>query len=99
MNELRISWIKIKSIFHLYRLRKELLKIKLSRHAKRRAKLYKIPESIILSVLHDEFLLPGKNEIVKNVKDLQFPLKIVYLMEEDELTVITNYPVKKERKS
>lgn len=43
-------------------------------------------------------LVEGKNEIVCQLKGLQFPIKIVYLMENEKIVIITNYPLKKERK-
>jgi len=41
--------------------------IKLSRHARRRAKLYKISEDIIHEILSDIDLSEGEHEIIKNV--------------------------------
>jgi hypothetical protein len=73
-------------------------KIKLSRHAKRRAKLYRIPEEIILSILRTVPQVPGKNEVIKKLDDFKYPIKIVYFIEEDNLFVILNYPLKKEKK-
>ena len=75
------------------------MKIRLSRHAKRRAKLYKIPEEVISDVLKTAPNTPGKNEITKKLNNFQFPLKIIYFIEKDELIVITNYPLKKEKKT
>ena len=47
------------------------MKINFSRHAKRRAKLYDISESIILKVLEDKKLSHQETtEIVENGKDL-----------------------------
>lgn len=74
------------------------MKVKFSRHAKRRAKLYKIPESTIIDILTNIELSPGKNEIIKDVAGWKYPLKIVVFVENDTTTVITNYPLKKERK-
>ena len=73
------------------------MKIKFSRHAKRRAKLYKIPESTIFGILENMELSHGKHEIIKNVGGFKFPLKIVVAVESDIITVITNYPLKKGR--
>jgi hypothetical protein len=70
-----------------------------SRHARRRARLYRIPESTVLSILKDIELSQGEHEIVKEVKGLKYPLKIVVRIENDILTVITNYPLKKGRKN
>jgi hypothetical protein len=71
------------------------VRIEFSRHAKRRAKLYKILESTITNVLKDSGLSQGKHEIIKDVKGLEYPLKIVVDVESDIITVITNYPLKK----
>ncbi len=69
-----------------------------SRHAKRRAKLYEISESTITAILARMNLHQGEHEIIKNVSGFKYPLKIVVSVEKDTITVITNYPVKKERK-
>jgi len=44
------------------------VEIKISRHAKRRAKLYDIPESLIQSVLKGKELNQGKQEIIEDPK-------------------------------
>lgn len=74
------------------------MKIKFSRHAKRRARLYKISESTILKILLEKGLPPGIHKIIENVEGFKYPLKIVVAVENETLTVITNYPVKKGRK-
>ncbi|HLE18016.1 MAG TPA: hypothetical protein VI728_07000 [Syntrophales bacterium] len=74
------------------------MKIKFSRHAKRRAKLYGIPESIITNILMDMNLQQVEHEIIKDVAGFKYPLKIVVSVEGDIATVITNYPLKKGRK-
>jgi hypothetical protein len=74
------------------------LNIKISRHAKRRAKLYHINESDILIAINETELKSGKHTIIKRVKNLQFPIKIVYFLHDDDLIVITNYPLKREKK-
>ena len=73
------------------------MKIRLSRHAKRRAKLYKIPESTIEKILADVDLNDGEHEVIKSVSGFRYPLKIVVAVEGDTMTVITNYPLKKGR--
>jgi hypothetical protein len=40
----------------------------------------------------------GEHEIIKDVPGFKYPLKIVVSVEEDLITVITNYPLKKGRK-
>ncbi len=72
--------------------------IKFSRHAKRRAKLYKIPENVIRKILEATDLDEGEYELVKDISGFKFPIKIVVVVEEDVATVGTNYPLKKGRK-
>jgi len=74
------------------------LKIKFSRHAKRRAQLYKIPEGIVRKILEGKELIQGNQEIIENVEGFKYPLKIVVSTEGDIITVVTNYPLKKGRK-
>jgi hypothetical protein len=74
------------------------MRIKISNHAKRRAKLYGIPESTIVDVLATLNLSQGRQEILKNISGSPYPLKIVVSVEGDKATVITNYPLKKGRK-
>jgi hypothetical protein len=72
--------------------------IKFSRHAKRRAKLYGISETTITDILRNVHLHRGEHEILKHVSGFKYPLKIVASVEEDLITVVTNYPLKKGRK-
>ncbi|MBO8131533.1 MAG: DUF4258 domain-containing protein [Candidatus Marinimicrobia bacterium] len=74
------------------------MKIKFSRHAKRRGKLYKISERTIKEILEKKKLIQGNQEIVEYVRGFKYPLKIVVSVEDDIVTVITSYPVKKGRK-
>ena len=74
------------------------MKIKFSRHAKRRADLYKIPEAAIIKVLGEREIPPGTHEIIEKVESFKYPLKIVINVEDDIITVITNHPLKKGRK-
>ena len=74
------------------------MKIKFSRHAKRRARLYGISESIITSILTMGNLDQGEQEIVKDIEGFDYPLKIVVSVEKDLATIITAYPLKKGRK-
>lgn len=53
------------------------MEIKFSRHAKRRAKLYRIPESTILKILEGKDFTEGSQEIIENVEGFKYPLKIV----------------------
>jgi hypothetical protein len=72
--------------------------IKFSRHAKRRAKLYNIPETTIEEILKDLDFQDGEHEIIKGVQGFEYPIKIVVSIEGDIQTVITSYPLKKGRR-
>lgn len=74
------------------------MKIKFSRHSKRRAKLYKIPESAIRHVLSQLELPQGEHEITKAFPGFDLPIKMIVSVENEIITVITNYPLKKGRK-
>ncbi len=71
--------------------------VKFSRHAKRRAKLYTIPESTVEKILADSDLSDGDHEVIRNVPGFKYPIKIVVSVESNAMTVITNYPLKKGR--
>lgn len=73
------------------------MEIKYSRHAKRRAKLYRIPEATIVKALAGMNLHQGEHEVIRNVPGFRYPLKIVVSVEGNTITVITNYPLKKGR--
>ncbi len=73
--------------------------IKFSRHAKRRGKLYKIPEVTIKEILQDLSLEDGEHEIIKDLSEFKFPIKVVAVVKEGIVTIITNYPLKKGRKN
>jgi hypothetical protein len=66
-----------------------------SRHAKRRAALYKISESVITDILAAVHFMPGEHLIIKELDGFDYPLKIVISVENDDVTVITTYPFKK----
>jgi sulfur carrier protein ThiS len=72
--------------------------IKISRHGKRRAKLYNIPESTMEEILKDLDLQDGEHEAIKDVQGFKYPIKIVVSVEGNILTVSTNYPLKKGRR-
>ena len=72
-----------------------MLEIKFSRHAKRRAKLYSIQESIVEQVITEANLTDGENEIIRDLPGFKYPLKIIASLEGEVVTVITNYPLKK----
>jgi hypothetical protein len=70
------------------------VKIKFSRHAKRRAKLYSIQESIVAQLILEANLTEGEHEIIRNVPGFKYPLKIIASLDGEVVTVITNYPLK-----
>jgi hypothetical protein len=71
------------------------MKIKFTRHAKRRAKLYQISESIIAEVLGNRLYQTGRQEIIRKMEGFPYPIKIIYFVEPDLITVISTYPLKK----
>ena len=71
--------------------------IKFSRHAERRAKLYKIPKATVEKILTTLKLTDGEYEFIRNISGFKYPIKIVVAVENDIMTVITNYPLKKGR--
>ncbi len=73
------------------------VKIKFSRHARRRGNLYNIPRETVTEILEGKELSEGNHEIVEEVVGFKYPLKIVVSVEGDVITVITNYPLKKGR--
>ena len=74
-----------------------MTKVKFSRHAKRRANLYEIPESAIEKILLDSDLNDGEHELIRDIAGFTYPIKIIVSVENDIVTVITNYPLKKGR--
>lgn len=73
------------------------MEIRFSRHAKRRMKLYNIPESSVSDILRNAELSSGRHEIVKKISGTELPLKILAAVENERLTVISAYPLKKGR--
>jgi hypothetical protein len=73
------------------------VKVKFSRHAKRRAKLYEIPESTIEKIVTESGLNAGEHELIREVSGFKYPIKIVVSVASDTMTVITSYPLKKGR--
>ena len=66
-----------------------------SRHAKRRAKLYDIPEATIENILRRHEFSEGEHEIISDVPGFEYPIKIVVRVENGIVIVITNYPLKR----
>jgi len=71
------------------------MKVKFSRHAKRRAKLYEIPEVIIEEILATLEFNNGKHELIENVVGFKYPIKIIISVENKIATVVTTYPLKR----
>lgn len=72
------------------------MKIIFSRHARRRGKLYGISEDTVRLIVKGKVLTKGNQEIIeKNVKGFKHPIKIIVSVENDIITVVTNYPLKK----
>lgn len=69
--------------------------IRFSRHAKRRAKLYNIPEPTVEQLITEAKLTDADHEIIADVPGFAYPLKIVASLDGGVVTVITNYPLKK----
>ena len=62
--------------------------------------MYNISESIILKVLEGKDLSrQGTHEIVEDVEGFKYPLKVVAAVENDIITIVTAYPLKKGRKT
>jgi hypothetical protein len=77
-----------------------MTEIKFSRHAKRRLALYEITEKMISSLIEDHLkvssLKDGRHEVVGKKTDRRdYPLKAVFFLDKNEITVITAYPLKK----
>ena len=71
------------------------MEIRFSRHAKRRAKLYGIPEATVEQIIRNANLADGENQIIEPAPGFKFPLKIIAVLEGQIITVITSYPLKK----
>lgn len=53
---------------------------------------------MILEILKGKEILTGTHEIIQKVEGFNYPLKIVITREDDIITIMTNYPLKKGRK-
>lgn len=79
------------------------MKIKFSRHSKRRLKLYSIKEEEVISkiniFLSQSKFNDDKLEIIEKLKlSDKYPIKIVFEKFKQEVIVITVYPLKKGKK-
>ncbi len=74
--------------------------IEFSRHARRRLRLYEIDESDVLEVIREALnrmpRIHGKIEVVEERfhTKYRYPLKVVFAVEGERTTVVTNYPLK-----
>jgi hypothetical protein len=73
------------------------VQVSLSRHAKRRTRLYGIPEQKIIEIVNTKELAQGLHEIVERISGIVYPVKIVVLIKGNSGIVITSYPLKKGR--
>lgn len=71
------------------------LLIRFSRHARRRAKLYGIPEAAVEQLVAEAMLTTGENVILGQVPGISYPVKVVAALEGNVVTVVTSYPLKK----
>jgi hypothetical protein len=69
--------------------------IKFSRHAKRRAQLYKLSMPAIEKIVKGAMLSEGEHEIIHDIAGVKFPVKICVAVEGNVAAIITNYPLKK----
>jgi hypothetical protein len=82
----------------------EGIKIEFSRHAKRRMALYEISKPTVQAIIENQKMADtiseGKNEVIdyQTVSRHGYPFKIVFSCEENQITVITAYPLRRGRK-
>lgn len=76
-----------------------MLRIRFSRHARRRIELYNILEDTVAAMVQEADAEPGRHELVKKVAGFSLPLKVVFDVETaEDATVITAYPLRRARK-
>lgn len=68
---------------------------KFSRHARRRMQLYRISDTVVTDMIQTSQTGPGHNTIVRDWPGFKHPIKVVFVIEGDILTVVTAYPLKK----
>lgn len=80
------------------------LSVVFSRHARRRMQLYAIEELDVLETIRSferaVEIEPGMNEVVNEDLSAKFgyPLKVVFFREQDIVSVVTSYPLKRGKK-
>jgi len=50
---------------------------------------------VVIKILNKKELIQGSQEIVENIEGFKYPLKVIVSLKDDEVTIITNYPLKK----
>ena len=75
---------------------KQIVNIRFSHHAKRRMKLYNISEPTVIGIIKNAKITPNCEQIIfGNVQTYKIPLKIVFESNDENITIITVYPLKK----
>lgn len=72
-----------------------MVEVKLSRHAKRRIKLYNIPEDKVIRIISEAQIGRGKQSLVKEVEGYSYPLKIIFEVSDNQIVMISCYPLKR----
>jgi len=80
------------------------IEIYFSRHAKRRMRLYNISEEDVQTILRskkrDAWISDDRNEAIDHevLSQHGYPIKVVFTLKGDAITVITAYPLKRGKK-
>jgi len=73
--------------------------IRFSRHARRRMKLYGIPEDTVIVIVQGCDAGAGRHEVVSDVQGSVLPLKVVFeVRPEPESLVITASPLRRAKR-
>ncbi len=75
--------------------------IKFSRHSKRRMKLYGLSEKVILQTIEkgEQIIQNDKTVYILKSKENKYPIKVVTIIDAEQLIIITAYPLKREEKN
>ena len=79
----------------------EEIRIQFSRHARRRMALYEISVPTVQAIVSGQtkagLVSEGKHEVIdyQSVSRYGYPIKVVFSCEENEITVITAYPLRR----
>ena len=71
------------------------MNVQFPRHARRRMRLYKISEKVIISIFENAPLTSGKHTLIQEIPGQKLPAKIVAVVENSTITIVTAYPLKK----